>query len=48
MSVSSFVPPAKAAFWKLGGVYKWITIAPYIKSVAVTFDPVDSEVSGVR
>ncbi len=45
---TQFVPPAKAAFWKLRGVFKWKSVAPYVKGVTVQFDPIDSTVGGLR
>jgi hypothetical protein len=40
--------PARAAFWKLRGVYKWATVAPYVTNVAVSFDPAHNAITGLR
>jgi hypothetical protein len=47
-TAAAVAPQAKAAFWKLKGVYKWRTVAPYVTKVTVRFDPAGSGTSGVR
>ncbi len=39
---------ANPKFWKLKGVYKWVTVAPYISKIHVTFDPASPHAMGLR